>query len=60
MNGQVCGREWPIVEESNGHSIVALSPERDSLELGFNSIYVTAAIARIEAEGLEDGLRGTW
>ncbi len=53
MNGQLCGREWPIVEEDNGYSTVALSPERDSLKLGFNGTYVTAAIARFEAEGLQ-------
>jgi predicted nucleic acid-binding Zn ribbon protein len=51
-NGQVCGR-WRIVEEGNGYSTVVLSPERDSLGLGFNSIYVTAAIARFEVEGLQ-------
>ena len=53
MNGQVCGREWPIIDEGNGYSTVALSPERDSLESGFNSSYATAAVARAEAEGMQ-------
>jgi predicted nucleic acid-binding Zn ribbon protein len=53
MNGQICGREWPIVPACNGYSTVALSPDRDSLEPGFNSSYVTAAIARTKAEGLQ-------
>ena len=51
-NGQICGSEWPIVKEGTGYSIVALSPERDSLEPGFNSSHVTTAIARAEAKGL--------
>ena len=53
MNGQVCGREWPIIDEGNGYSTVALSPERDSLEAGFNSSYATDAVARAEAEGMQ-------
>jgi predicted nucleic acid-binding Zn ribbon protein len=53
MNGQLCGREWPIVQESSGYSTIALSPERDSLEPGFNSSCVTIANARAEAEGLK-------
>ena len=53
MNGQVYGREWAIIDEGNGYSTVALSPERDSLESGFNSSYATAAIARAEAEGMQ-------
>ncbi len=53
MNGQVCGREWPIFEEGSGYSTVALSPERDSLEPGFNSTYVAVSIARSAAEGLQ-------
>lgn len=52
MNGQVCGREWPVVDEANGYSSVVLVPERDSLEAGVNSSYAVAAIARAEAEGL--------
>jgi predicted nucleic acid-binding Zn ribbon protein len=52
MNGQVCGREWPFVSEGSGYSITALTPERNSLESVFNSSYVTAALARAEAEGL--------
>jgi predicted nucleic acid-binding Zn ribbon protein len=50
--GRVCGREQPIVEESNGYSTVALSHDRDSLEPGFNSGYATERIAGAEAEGL--------
>ena len=53
MNGQICGREWPVIQEGSGYSTVALSPERDSLEPGFNSSYAAAAIARAEAEGLQ-------
>lgn len=52
-NGQLCGREWPVIQEGSGYSTVALSPERDSLEPGFNSSYATAAIGRAEAEGLQ-------
>jgi predicted nucleic acid-binding Zn ribbon protein len=52
-NGQICGREWPVIQEGSGYSTVARSPERDSLEPGFSSSYAAAAIARAEAEGLQ-------
>ena len=52
MSGQVCGREWSVVDEANSYSTVVLSPERDSFEVRFNSDPVTAAIARAEAAGL--------
>jgi predicted nucleic acid-binding Zn ribbon protein len=52
-NGQLCGREWPVIQEGSGYSTVALSPERDSLESGLNSSYAAAAIARAEVEGLQ-------
>ncbi len=52
-NGQICGREWPVIQEGSGYSTVALSPERDSLDPGFNSSYAAAAIARADAEGVQ-------
>ena len=52
MNGQVCGREWPIVNEAGGYATVVLSPERDSLQASFNSGYAAAAVERAEADGL--------
>src|SRR5438552_11374349 len=55
MNGQVWGREWPIIDEGNGDSIVALSPERDSLESGFNSSHATGGG---HAVGLPSAWRG--
>ena len=51
--GQICGREWPVIQEGSGYSTVALSPERESLEPDFNSSYAPAAIACSEAEGLQ-------
>jgi predicted nucleic acid-binding Zn ribbon protein len=51
MNGQVCGREWPIVSEAQGYSVVVLSPEHDSLHASFNSGYAATAVERAEAEG---------
>jgi predicted nucleic acid-binding Zn ribbon protein len=52
MSGQICGREWPFVTEGNGYSIIAFTPERNSLESVFNSSRVTGYLARAEAEGL--------
>ena len=52
MYGQVCGRDLPFFNEGNDYSIIALTPERNSLESVFNNSYVTAAVARAEAEGL--------
>lgn len=52
MNGQICGREWPIVREPHGYAVVVLCPDRDSLAHNFNSSYVTTAVESAEADGL--------
>jgi predicted nucleic acid-binding Zn ribbon protein len=52
MNGQICGREWPILAEGEIVSAIVLSPEEQSFDARFNGKYVTAAMARCEAEGL--------
>lgn len=53
MNGQICGREWSIVEAVGGYSTVVLTPECDACDAAFNSRYATAAIVRCEAQGLQ-------
>lgn len=53
MNGQICGREWPVVAEADGFSTVVLSPEAGAFEAGVNSRYATAAIVRAEEVGLQ-------
>lgn len=52
MNGQVCGREWPIVGAVDGYSAVVLSPEGDALDERFHSDFSKTAIADAEAAGL--------
>lgn len=52
MNGQICGREWPILAEGEIVSAIVLSPEEQSFDARFNGKYVTAAMAHCEAEGL--------
>ena len=52
MNGQISGREWPILAEGETVSAIVLSPEEHSLDARFNGQYVIAAMARCEAEGL--------
>ena len=41
-----------MLQEDRGYSVVALSPESNSLDPAFNSKYVTVALARAELEGL--------
>ncbi len=53
MNGQVCGREWHVLDEAGGYSTVLLCPERESLEARFNSSHAATAIARAEGVGLQ-------
>jgi predicted nucleic acid-binding Zn ribbon protein len=56
MNGQICGREWPIVAQADGYSILALTPESDSLDPGFDGRHVSQALARAK----EAALTASW
>jgi predicted nucleic acid-binding Zn ribbon protein len=51
MNGQLLGREYPVLQEDQGFSTIALSPELDSLNLRFNGSGVEKAMSRAEDEG---------
>jgi predicted nucleic acid-binding Zn ribbon protein len=54
MNGQVCGREWPIaIRGQNGVTIVLL-PDLDALDSSHANQYVQGAIAEFRDAGLSD------
>ncbi|TBR40552.1 MULTISPECIES: DUF2310 family Zn-ribbon-containing protein [Dyella] len=50
-NGQVCGREWPMLGHADVVTATVLTPEAQSLDAGFHSQYAREALARCEAEG---------
>ena len=52
MNGQVCGREWPMFFDGQTLSAMVLSPEEQSLDARFHSKYAIEAVERCEEEGL--------
>jgi len=52
MNGQVCGREWPMFFDGQTLSAIVLSPEEHSLSARFHSKYAVAAVESYEKEGL--------
>jgi len=52
MNGQVCGREWPIYFESGLCTAIALSPEEDSLNLRHCGEYPNKRVREAEELGI--------
>lgn len=52
MSGQICGREWPLVQFAGGWWCIALTPELDSLHQRFDSRDVSQTLGRIAKAGL--------
>lgn len=52
MNGQICGREWPIYTEESRCVAIVLAPEQESLDPKFHGEYVTRRIREGEALGI--------
>jgi predicted nucleic acid-binding Zn ribbon protein len=57
MNGQVCGREWPIASTPDCLSTTVLCPESGSLDSRWNRHHVSQALARLEEAGLDVSCR---
>ena len=45
MNGQICGKEWPIVRRDSGCAAYVLLPAEDALSPEHHSVYVRLIIA---------------
>ena len=52
MNGQICGKEWPLYFDGNRCIAIVLMPEQDSLDSRFNSRYVTDRLAKLSDGGV--------
>ena len=51
MNGQVCGREWPLYRDGDALFSVVLTPEETSLARSFNTQYAHNFLLKLEALG---------
>ncbi|NHZ84069.1 hypothetical protein F2P44_33125 [Massilia sp. CCM 8695] len=51
-NGQVCGREWPIVMDSGACVTTVLTPAADSLDARYHGTYVRRCIADAQLAGI--------
>jgi len=54
MNGQICGREWPLTFRDADGITVVLAPERDSLEHVHANKYVRRALTELLDAGLRE------
>lgn len=52
MNGQVCGREWPIVQTNQHCSAIILIPAHDALDSAHQNSYVKGALDKLVAIGI--------
>ncbi|ULH18076.1 Zn-ribbon-containing protein (plasmid) [Deinococcus sp. KNUC1210] len=52
MNGQVCGREWPISTSNKDVVVTVLVPERSSLDESHANRYVSRALAGLGEVGV--------
>ncbi len=52
MNGQICGREWPIVQLPSACRATVLIPDRDALDTTYHNQYVLDAIRNLTNAGL--------
>lgn len=52
MNGQICGREWPLYLENNRCVVIVLAPEHNSLDEQLNNRYVRKYLAEAERNGI--------
>jgi predicted nucleic acid-binding Zn ribbon protein len=48
MNGQLCGREWPITSDNRTVKAVIFLPDRDALERVYANRYVAQALTDLE------------
>lgn len=53
MNGQICGKEWPLYQKNDAILCTVLTPEKHSLAPSLNNDYVTKAIADLENRACE-------
>jgi predicted nucleic acid-binding Zn ribbon protein len=53
VNGQVLGREFPVVVTDNVYRLVLMVPRADSLEACHDGQYVTWAKSRLKEEGIQ-------
>lgn len=54
MNGQVCGREWPISISDSQYQVTVLLPAQDALEHTHMNHYVEHALEHIHILGLNE------
>lgn len=54
LNGQICGREWPLTFRDADGITVVLAPERDSLEHVHANKYVRRALTELLDAGLRE------
>ena len=52
MNGQVCGREWPIYLQEGRCAAIVLSPEQGSLDPKYHGEYVKKRVREADALGI--------
>lgn len=52
MNGQICGREWPIAVTAAGYVATALLPDEDALDAAHHNKYVRMSLQKLAQIGL--------
>jgi len=52
MSGQICGKDWPLYFENERCVSIVLTPEINSLDVSFNSVYVKNHFADAEKIGV--------
>jgi predicted nucleic acid-binding Zn ribbon protein len=54
MNGQICGREWPIAITPAGYAATVLLPEKTSLDASHHNRYVRCGLQKLQEAGLAE------
>ena len=54
MNGQVCGREFPIAITPRGYAATCMLPEKTSLNANHHNRWVRECLQKIQEAGLEE------
>lgn len=52
MNGQICGREWPLFVEKHHCVAVVSTPEQCSLNERYNNAYITKRLSEAQKAGI--------
>ncbi len=52
MNGQICGREWPISLLPDGCRVIVLAPDKDAFDASHSNRYVRTALDKLADAGL--------